>query len=524
MIYLNGSWKDTNLEKFIKKLNIDYEFCDEYKNRFYYTFYRKSVYAPRKVSSLNNNVIDIYKAENDEYSYKTCAKKDFSNNIDVNFVSNLNELLSTCKLIEIHNNNSNEIKINKFIKPDSDSIYYLNMNLYTLFIFFNKYYCDELFCVYIDKHKSIDYRQSMLSMSNNKIIFKKITVHGDYLHFDFDNKKFDIVPENISEEQDFIDEYGDVKHNTYRAYDCLSQRCITYSRVVFNGCWFNYNGTNIEVIDANNIYLFLNFDFDGSAYYTSENKTLVNTDDSHFFQNIGKFLKAYNIKNLKDIDDGLFWEICNKLYIDAHISKMSGVARCLKYKIIIINKLLGFDNINNKQFKLNSLHYNAVKKDYYFTRDLSLDQVLQFKFITQKEKDYINKYLLDKNVAKKSKKEDKEYKQYVEDVLKNKDNKYNYSSLKELLRLLPNETEKNIRKKFFEVNRNILKSYRRNAWDKLNRTQRKVICVENNNIYDDCYIAEKQLKIRNIGNCCDGYQQTAGGYHWKYVEEENEND
>lgn len=34
----------------------------------------------------------------------------------------------------------------------------------------------------------------------------------------------------------------------------------------------------------------------------------------------------------------------------------------------------------------------------------------------------------------------------------------------------------------------------------------------------------KQLKIRNIGNCCDGYQQTAGGYHWKYVEEEKNND
>lgn len=104
--------------------------------------------------------------------------------------------------------------------------------------------------------------------------------------------------------------------------------------------------------------------------------------------------------------------------------------------------------------------------------------------------------------------------------------------------LLPKETEDSIKKKFFEIaiskdknlsrkiksKTHIHRKYAIEQWIKLKRAQRKVICVENNKIYEDCYIAGKQLKIRNIGNCCDGNQKTAGGYHWKYVEEENKND
>lgn len=518
MIHLNESWKDTNLEKFIKKLNINYEFRKEPKKRSYYALCE---YEPRKVSSFHN-VIDIRNAICDEYSYKICVKMDPTNDINLNLVDDFNSLLLSCNLIEICDYDSksdydSKIKITKYIKPDQNNVYYKDIDdCYTVFIFFNKHFCDELFCIYVNKNTGTYYKDEPQIVSNNKVKIITTEIHDEYLMFDKNTKQFKITPKQTCIRDCIIEEFKNTKcetrHSLFSYYD-------KWCHVIGNGLWVKNNNDNINVTTENDVYVFLNFDYDKSHYCGAENQTLVNVDNSHFFENIGKFLKLYNIKNLKDIDEKLFWRICSGLYIDGYISERSGIARCLKYKTIVINKLLGFDNINNKQFKLNSLHYNAVKKDYYFTRDLSLGQVLQFKFITQDERNYIDRYLLDKQTAQKAKKEDKEYKQYVEDVLKNKDNKYNYSSLKELLRILPNETEKNIRKKFFEVNSNIRISYRRNAWDKLNRTQRKVICVENNNVYDDCYIAEKQLKIKNIGNCCDGYQQTAGGYHWKYVEE-----
>ena len=50
---------------------------------------------------------------------------------------------------------------------------------------------------------------------------------------------------------------------------------------------------------------------------------------------------------------------------------------------------------------------------------------------------------------------------------------------------------------------------------------KKVRCVEKNVIYEALREAERQLGIpaTNISKACKGKIKTAGGYHWKYVEE-----
>lgn len=50
---------------------------------------------------------------------------------------------------------------------------------------------------------------------------------------------------------------------------------------------------------------------------------------------------------------------------------------------------------------------------------------------------------------------------------------------------------------------------------------KKILCVETNEIFSSLSEAERQTKIchENISKVCRGKRKTAGGYHWKYVEE-----
>ena len=56
---------------------------------------------------------------------------------------------------------------------------------------------------------------------------------------------------------------------------------------------------------------------------------------------------------------------------------------------------------------------------------------------------------------------------------------------------------------------------------KLNPVSKKVLCTETEKIYDCITDVERELKINHslISRCCKGKCKTAGGYHWKYVEE-----
>lgn len=50
---------------------------------------------------------------------------------------------------------------------------------------------------------------------------------------------------------------------------------------------------------------------------------------------------------------------------------------------------------------------------------------------------------------------------------------------------------------------------------------RKVMNIDTGDVYDNAKSAAKALGIKSAGNirsCCNGYQKTAGGYHWKYFD------
>lgn len=52
-----------------------------------------------------------------------------------------------------------------------------------------------------------------------------------------------------------------------------------------------------------------------------------------------------------------------------------------------------------------------------------------------------------------------------------------------------------------------------------NRIVKNVLCIETGEIYQSLTEAFEKTGINNIGACCRGVRNNAGGYHWKYVEE-----
>ena len=54
---------------------------------------------------------------------------------------------------------------------------------------------------------------------------------------------------------------------------------------------------------------------------------------------------------------------------------------------------------------------------------------------------------------------------------------------------------------------------------------RPIICIETGTIYESSCEASRKLKINqsNISACCLGKRKIAGGYHWKYINEREEN-
>lgn len=54
--------------------------------------------------------------------------------------------------------------------------------------------------------------------------------------------------------------------------------------------------------------------------------------------------------------------------------------------------------------------------------------------------------------------------------------------------------------------------------------KKKVLCIELNKTFDSLEDARKHLGLKSSGHisqCCYGKRKTAGGYHWKYVEEQS---
>ena len=51
---------------------------------------------------------------------------------------------------------------------------------------------------------------------------------------------------------------------------------------------------------------------------------------------------------------------------------------------------------------------------------------------------------------------------------------------------------------------------------KLLRSKR-VLCIETGIIYKNYMRASFETKIKNVGKCCLGKVETAGGLHWKFI-------
>lgn len=81
---------------------------------------------------------------------------------------------------------------------------------------------------------------------------------------------------------------------------------------------------------------------------------------------------------------------------------------------------------------------------------------------------------------------------------------------------------------FKRLNKHTKKSVVRKARElgvKVTTFKKKVICIETNIIFDSIASAAKYANISytSISSVINGKTKTAGGYHWKYVEEENKN-
>ena len=167
-------------------------------------------------------------------------------------------------------------------------------------------------------------------------------------------------------------------------------------------------------------------------------------EDDFFFENLQKVFKAKNIQKMQEISNTDFWDLASILGLTDYISSNSGINRVLKYKIIIINRLLGYDRFNEEKFSLKQLHFNKVKSDYYFTNKLNLSKILEFNFITEDERKYLKdmKDSLSGGITMVWKKKEV-------DLLFDKDNAIvHFGSIAEAVALIGNKTENQIKDKF----------------------------------------------------------------------------
>ena len=83
-----------------------------------------------------------------------------------------------------------------------------------------------------------------------------------------------------------------------------------------------------------------------------------------------------------------------------------------------------------------------------------------------------------------------------------------------LLKLIPHHSKDSIKQKAHRLGLTV-------NFIPQTRNSKKVLCVEQNKIFNSIKDACKFVKLKNNSNitkCCKGQRHTAGGYHWKYVD------
>lgn len=260
--------------------------------------------------------------------------------------------------------------------------YLNNLNYNNIYSYVDEEY---LYLIFLNK----DLSQLFIVLANRREIPPR--VHYEYVDIDdahidvysitdypdsyvFDDELGIFIVKNYYQEKAFIESIEEGS-DVIKTYDKL----LDIWQIKYNKC----SSPSRRIVSINYKYYFFRYGtIDWYAGY-------ISLEDEFFFENLQKFLKIKNIKNLQDISDEDFWNFCEMFLSRCYTTSSSGVKRILKYKIIIINSMLGLPRLNEKFFSLNQLHFNRVKNNYYFTSKLDLSKILEFSFITKGERDYI---------------------------------------------------------------------------------------------------------------------------------------
>ena len=202
-------------------------------------------------------------------------------------------------------------------------------------------------------------------------VYKTVRYEGGY-RFDIEQRTFRYSPKYMER----------TPYRTIREGDKAIRLLHPYNTIHYRDQGLRTPSKRLVVI--NDKYYFLSpIGENGPGYAMLE--------DELFFANLHKICCIKNITDLHKLSEPDFWDVCYALCLVKQVSPNSGLMRVLKYKLIIINKLMGFDRFDERTFKLKNIHFNKIKNDYYFTRNLSLADVLKFDCITEMERSYLHK-------------------------------------------------------------------------------------------------------------------------------------
>lgn len=332
--------------------------------------------------------------------------------------------------------------------------YLNNLNYNNIYLYVDREY---LYLIFLNK----DLSQLFIILVNKREVSPK--VHYEYVDIDdthigvysitdypnsyvFDDELGIFVTRECYQEKIFIESIEEGS-NAIKNYDKF-----------FDIWWIKYNkdsSPSRRIIPINDKYYFFRYGtIDWYAGYSS-------LEDEFFFENLQKFLKIKNIKNIQDISNEDLWNFCNTFLSCCNTTPLSGVKRTLKYKIIIINSMLGFPRLNEKSFSLNQFHFNRVKNNYYFTNKLDVSRILEFSFITQEERDYIEnmKSSIEGSITMSWKREE------VNLLFDKSSGRVNvlFGSIEEAIKLVKNKNENQIKDKFKSLYNSIHHSW----WERI---------------------------------------------------------
>lgn len=454
IIKLNKTWNDSKLIELLKKLEYVSSEDIDYKSVFFHE--TKNISNYKTICDLNH--------------FNICLS--ISNDILNSKYTLINEFI---KLNSINSDKAfKNIKLNiKYLDKLDKEVYFELFDKFLYLIFINSKKT-EIALVRFSLMSSKETISNEYKKINSACyeIYSKTTI-PDCIRFNMENNEYEFVKSSVTKslintitEGDKIDkhevtnEYG-FKETVYYPWYINTFEMRSY---LFNDrCYFFYHEQDLG----------------------DPEKRFDNLDDKYFFQNISKFLREYNIDDLYNLNETLFWKLCDSLWLTYTVSQ-TDANRSLKFKIIIINKLLGYCRFNEEEYRIvKQFHYNVVKQDWYFNKNVSLTNLKSYKFINEDELDYINRLINNINNPNKKISLRHIYTKEEDRIIRDCE----FGSWEEAYKLLPGLTKSMINTRYIKLNelfsiyhsrnpRDICRAmerYRKNNWTEEERNQYKKI-------------------------------------------------